>query len=110
MNIDLTAIINALVGLAAAFVTYRLIPLIKARVAREDREKLAAAIRVAVFSAEQIFGAGHGEEKMDYAIKWLWEQGYEVDSRQVEASVAENLNIPKMLKELLNEDTKQLTD
>ena len=91
--IDLTTIINAIIALLAAMVTYRLIPWIKARTTAEQQAQLKAAIKVAVFAAEQIFGAGHGEEKMDYALRWLREQGFEIDSRQVEAAVAEYLNL-----------------
>ena len=92
-TIDLTTIINAVIALMAALVTYRLIPWIKARTTSEQQAQLKAAIKVAVFAAEQIFGAGHGEEKMDYALRWLREQGFEIDSRQVEAAVAEYLNL-----------------
>ena len=92
-TIDLTTIINAIIALLAALVTYRLIPWIKARTTTEQQAQLKAAIKVAVFAAEQIFGAGHGEEKMDYALRWLREQGFEIDSRQVEAAVAEYLNL-----------------
>lgn len=92
-TIDLTTIINAVIALLAALVTYRLIPWIKARTTTEQQAQLKAAIKVAVFAAEQIFGAGHGEEKMDYALRWLREQGFEIDSRQVEAAVAEYLNL-----------------
>ena len=62
-TIDLTTIINAIIALLAALVTYRLIPWIKARTTTEQQAQLKAAIKVAVFAAEQIFGAGHGEEK-----------------------------------------------
>ena len=93
MTIDLTTIINAIIALLAALVTYRLIPWIKARTTAEQQAQLRAAVKIAVFAAEQIFGAGNGAEKMDYALKWLRDQGYEVDSRQVEAAVAEFLNL-----------------
>lgn len=91
-TIDLTTIINAIIALLAALVTYRLIPWIKARTTAEQQAQLKAAIKIAVFAAEQIYGAGRGDEKMDYALRWLREQGFSVDSRQVEAAVAEYLN------------------
>ena len=94
MTIDLTTIINAIIALLAALVTYRLIPWIKARTTAEQQAQLRAAVKVAVFAAEQIFGAGNGAEKMDYALRWLRDQGFDVDSRQVEAAVAEFLNLP----------------
>lgn len=92
-NINLTPILQAFIMLLAALITYRLIPWIKARTTTEQQAQLRAAVRVAVFAAEQIFGAGHGAEKMDYALAWLHEQGYVIDSREIEGAVAELLNI-----------------
>ena len=42
---------------------------------------------MAVFAAEQIFGAGHGADKMDYAMRYLSEKGFDVDVREIEAMV-----------------------
>ena len=92
MNINLTPILQAIIALLAALVTYRLIPWIKSRTTTEQQLQLRAAVRVAVFAAEQIFGAGNGAEKMDYAIKYLHDQGYDVDSREIEAAVGEFIN------------------
>ena len=91
-TINLTPIVQAVIMLLAALITYRLIPWIKARTTTEQQTQLRAAVRVAVYAAEQIFGAGGGAEKMDFACKWLREQGYEIDSREVEAAVMELLN------------------
>ena len=92
MTINLTPIIQAFIALLAAIITYVLVPMIKARTQESDRALLDAAIRAAVYTAEQLFGAGRGEEKMAYALEWLKEQGYDVDSREVEATVYEELN------------------
>ena len=91
-NINLTPILQAIIALLAALITYRLIPWIKARTTTERQTQLRAAVRVAVYAAEQMFGAGGGAEKMDFAQKWLHAQGYDVDSREIEAAVGELLN------------------
>ncbi|MBE5807098.1 MAG: holin [Clostridiales bacterium] len=91
-NIDLTPILQAVIGLIAALIAYRLIPWIKARTTTEQQAQYMAAVRVAVFAAEQIFGAGKGAEKMDYAINYLREKGFDVDSREIEATVGEFIN------------------
>ena len=101
MNVDLTPIMQAVIGLLAALITARLIPYIREKTSNEQRQKIAAAVRVAAFAAEQIFGAGHGPEKMDYALQYLRDMGFDVDSRQVEAAVYEQFNLPKMLNELV---------
>ena len=92
INIDLTPVVQALIALLAALITYRLIPWIKAKTTNEQQAQLRAAVKVAVFAAEQLFGAGRGAEKMDYALNWLRAQGFEIDSREIEAAVSEYLN------------------
>lgn len=91
-TINLTPILQAILGLLAALVTYRLVPWIKAKTSSEKQRQLQAAIRVAIFAAEQVYGAGHGDEKKDYAIKWLHEQGWDVDGRAIEGAVGEFIN------------------
>lgn len=93
--INLTPIFQAVIGLLATLITYKLIPWIRAKTTNEQRIRLDAAIRAAAFAAEQIFGAGHGADKMEYALRWLREQGFDVDSREVEAVVGELFNIAR---------------
>ena len=92
MNINLTPILEAVIGLLAALVTYRLIPWIKARTTNEQQIYMRSAVRVAVFAMEQLYGAGHGPEKLDGAIRWLRDNGFDVDRTEVEAAVAEHIN------------------
>lgn len=101
MNIDLTPILQAVIGLAAMLITYRLIPWIKAKTDNEQAMKLSAAVRVAVFAAEQIYGAGRGADKLDYAFTWLTRQGYNVDKAEIEAAVKQYFNLDDMIERLL---------
>lgn len=91
-NIDLTPILQALLALIAALITYRVVPWIKARTTEMQRENLEAVIRIAVFAAEQLFGSGYGAEKLDYATQWLKDRGYTVDRTQIEAVVYDYLH------------------
>lgn len=93
--INLTPILQALIGLLAAFVTYRIIPMIKARTSLEQQARIRAAVNVAIFAAEQIYGAGNGDAKLDYAIKWLEDNGYHVSRAEIEAAVYEAFNKEK---------------
>ena len=45
-----------------------------------------------MFAAEQIYGAGHGSEKLDYAVAWLHERGYDISRAEIEATVYDYLN------------------
>lgn len=91
MNIDLTPIIQAIIALLAAVITYKLIPWIKAKTTNEQQAMLAAAVKTFVFAAEQIYGAGQGAEKFAYVVERLEEKGYTVDPAQIEAVIKENL-------------------
>lgn len=92
-TIDLTPIFQAVVMLLAALITHRLIPWLKARTTKQQQDNIQAAAKIAVFAAEQIFGAGQGEDKLDYALGVLERSGYHVDKtiarEAIEKAVAE---------------------
>ena len=93
--INLTPIFQALIGLLAALITYKLVPWIKAHTDEKQLSVIRAAVQVAVFAAEQMYGAGHGEEKLEYASIWLHDRGYHVDRAEIEACVYNALNWDK---------------
>ena len=101
MNIDLTPIIQAIIALIAALITYKLLPWIKARTSAEQQAILLATTKTLVFAAEQIYGAGGGKEKLMYVKGKLREKGFSVDIDVIEAMVKEmNLEAPYELPEL----------
>lgn len=93
--IDLTTIINAVIALFAAIITYKVIPWIKAKTTNEQQIMIEAAVRTLVFAAEQIYGAGKGDEKMRYVISKLEEKGYTADTDEIEAVVYNYLSNDK---------------
>lgn len=90
--IDLTPIFQALIALLAALVTYKLIPWIKEKTNATQQANIRAAVKVMVFAAEQLYGAGNGKEKLDYVVMRLRQQGINVDTDEIEATVKEYLN------------------
>ena len=98
-NIDLTPILQAVIALLAALVTYKLIPWIKAHTTAAQQANLNATIKTLVFAAEQIYGANSGKEKLQYVKERLLERGYDVDIPAIEGAVAQYLNyVPVHLK------------
>lgn len=85
--IDLTDIVNAVLALAAALVTAFVIPWIKAKATVQQQEALLGVYRTLCFAAEQLFGSGHGEDKLTYVENRLKEKGYTVDRDMIEATV-----------------------
>ena len=96
--IDLTPIFQAIISLIAALIAYRLIPYIKAHTNEKQQALIQSAVEIAVYAAEQIYGAGHGEEKLEYASIWLQDRGYHVDRAEIEACVYNALNWNKKEK------------
>jgi hypothetical protein len=93
--IDLTPIIQAIIALLAAVVTYKVIPWIKAKTTNEQQMMLETTIRTLVFAAEQIYGAGNGHGKMQYVIEGLKKKGFTANVDDIEAAVYANLNYDK---------------
>ena len=95
MNIDLTTIINAIIALLAALVTYRLIPWIKAKTTNEQQAYIRALVKAGVYAAEQIYNTdGMGAKKMEYVKKWMQMHGFDIDVAEIEAAVSEYINRP----------------
>jgi len=95
MNIDLTTIINAIIGLLAALVTYRLIPWIKAKTTNEQQAYIRALVKAGVYAAEQIYNTdGMGTKKMEYVRSYLRSHGYDINVTEIEAAVSEYINKP----------------
>ena len=95
MNIDLTTIINAIIALLAAVVTYRVIPWIKAKTTNEQQAYIRALVKAGVFAAEQIYNTeGMGHQKMEYVKKWMQAHGFDIDVAEIEAAVSEYINPP----------------
>lgn len=90
--INLTPIFEAIIGLLAAIITWKVIPWIKARTTAEQQTMLRATVRTLVYAAEQIYGAGKGKEKLDYVSAQLAAKGFTVDRAEIEAAVGEYIN------------------
>ena len=87
--IDLTPLFQAVIAFLAALVSYKLIPWIQARTTAQQQEILRAAVSVAVYAAEQLYGAGAGKEKLMYVKGQLAKKGYTIDVDEIEAAVRE---------------------
>ena len=107
-SIDLTPILQALIGLLAAIVTYKVVPWIQAKTTAEQQALLSATVKTLVYAAEQIYGAGKGDEKLKYVKKQLEARGFTVDVDEIEAAVRELVNQENQL--VLEEHTEIETE
>ena len=91
MRIDLTQVILALITLISGIVTTFLVPYLKTRMTAAQQERLAALIRVGVYAAEQLYRSGEGTRKKAYVIQLLEQQGYAIDSAEIDARIEAEL-------------------
>jgi len=81
--ISLTQIILAVITLIVALVTRYAIPFAKQKMNENQLEMLRIAVKTAVYAAEKIYGSKQGQEKLNYVVEVLKQQGYEVDMTQI---------------------------
>ena len=103
MNINLTPIVEAVIALLAALITYKLIPWIKSKTTAQQQANMTAVIKMLVFAAEQIYGANSGAEKLQYVKERLIERGYDIDLPAIESAVAQYINFVPVHLELEQE-------
>ncbi|OPY85127.1 MAG: hypothetical protein A4E65_00184 [Syntrophorhabdus sp. PtaU1.Bin153] len=101
-GIDLTPFFQSLIALLASIITVKLIPWINSRTNAQQQSKMRAAVRVAVFAAEQLYGAGNGKDKLMFVKGKLSQQGFKIDVDEIEAQVreltAEGASVQKAVK------------
>ena len=86
--IDITSIVNAVIGLLAAVVSTFLVPWIKGKVEAQKLEKIMDWVTIAVSAAEQIYNeSGMGEKKKQYVLDFLEDKGLTVDINSVDAMI-----------------------
>ena len=87
VKIDLTGIVQAVIALASAIITAYIVPWIKSRTAAQQQAYIRAMVNTAVYAAEQIYGAGGGAEKLEYAERWLAERGVKLETEKTRALI-----------------------
>ena len=101
-TIDLTPIINAAIVLLAGIITAFVLPWVKAYVlpwieantTEKQRNVMCGLYKTAVYAAEQFYGSGYGQEKLEYAKNYIRDKGYTVDYDLIEATVREHFGHP----------------
>ena len=106
-GIDLTPIFQALIALLASIITIKVIPWIKARTTAQQQEMLRAAVSVAVYAAEQLYGAGAGKNKLMYVRGQLAKKGYHVDIDEIEAAVRD-LTLTQGSQPVMDEESEEI--
>lgn len=85
-------LVEFLIAVAMMAVTVFLIPWIREKYGAVKAERLQAIYDIAVEAAEQLFGAGTGARKKQYAVEYLESQGVTVDDAMLETTVLKRTN------------------
>lgn len=81
-------ILLALITLMGTVITYIVVPFLKSKTTKEQRENLEFWVRIAVNAAEQVFkGAGLGEKKKQYVVDFLNSKGIVITEDQLDALI-----------------------
>lgn len=86
-RIDLTQILLAVLSLLASIITRFLVPWVKSRTTESDQKILESTARIAVFAAEQLYGALKGDMKLKFAKAYLQRHGWDVDTDEVKTTI-----------------------
>lgn len=91
MQLDLTQIVVAVIGLLGLVVTSVLVPLIKSKLTDAQWQMVRAYAIAGVQAAEIIFGAGKGDEKFAWAKEYIEAQckahGIKIDMDTVQVAI-----------------------
>lgn len=85
--IDLTPLLQAIIALVASLITIYLIPWLKSRTSSEQQAQISAAVHIAVYAAEKLYGAGRGDEKLAYALEYLKAHGFDLDAETLKGQI-----------------------
>lgn len=92
MNIDITQIVVAVIGLMSVIITSVVVPLIKSKITNSQWESIKNYALAGVQAAEIIFNAqGVGEDKLEWVSKYIESQckehGIEIDTDTVRVAI-----------------------
>ena len=91
MNLDLTQIVVALIGLLGIIITSVVVPMVKANTSVKTQTIITNIIKTAVYAAQQIYTPEQWREKkefaMDQVLKGLEQYGIALDTESVSDAI-----------------------
>ncbi len=104
MNEGMLKIILALIGLLGTIITYVLVPWVKTKTTKEQRDEVSFWVSVAVNAAEQIYREkGQGKLKKEYVIGFLTSKGIDIAVQELDVLIEAAVKELNMVQEKLIE-------
>lgn len=86
MNIDI--IVKVLIPILGAILTYLIVPFIKQKTTKEQRENIYFWVQVAVGAAEMVYKEkGQGKLKKEYVVDFLVSKGINITIQELDALI-----------------------
>lgn len=94
MEEALMQLTKSIITLLGLFITYKVIPILREKIKKDNLDNIYFWVDIAVNAAEQIYSkSGLGNEKKKYVLKFLQEKDLDIDEKDldilIEAAVAE---------------------
>lgn len=91
MNIDITQIVVAVIGLLGIIITSVVVPLIKSKLTNSQWKSIKNYALAGVQAAEILIGAGNGTKKFEEAKKYIEKQcaahGIKIDTDTIQITI-----------------------
>ena len=102
MNIDI--IVKVLIPILGAIITYLIVPFIRQKTTKEQRENIYFWVGVAVSAAEQIYKEkGQGKLKKEYVVDFLIAKGVNITIEELDVLIEAAVKELNMAQEKLIE-------
>lgn len=103
MEFNINLIIKVIIPILGAIVTYILVPLIKEKTTKEQRENIYFWVKVAVLGAEMIYKEKEqGKLKKEYVVEFLISKGINITLEELNILIESAVKEFNMTKEQLN--------
>lgn len=88
MQIDLTQVIVAVIGLLSIIITSCIVPYLKSKLTVSQYQSLVGWAKIAVEAAEKMFTeTGMGEAKKKYVKSFLTEKGFTLNDTEIDVVI-----------------------
>lgn len=98
MNIDI--IVKVIIPILGAILTYLIVPFIKSKTTKEQRENVYFWVKIAVGAAEQIYREkGEGKLKKEYVVAFLTSKGIDITMEELDVLIEAAVKELNMIKD-----------
>ena len=85
--IDITPIVEAVIGVVVAICSVFVIPWLKSKVSAEKMETYRVWVEIGVAAAEQLYKAADGDKKKLYVQSFLFDKGIKLDEVDLDCMI-----------------------